>query len=51
MTLAEAEPAVPKLEIRDLSIRFGSREVVQLERLWLRDGEILGLAGESGSGK
>ncbi|MBI2237749.1 MAG: ABC transporter ATP-binding protein [Actinobacteria bacterium] len=40
-----------KLEIRDLRIRFGEREVVNLSRLDLGDGEILGLAGESGSGK
>jgi peptide/nickel transport system ATP-binding protein len=45
------EASAPKLEIRDLSIRFGPREVVRLERLALGDGEILGLAGESGSGK
>lgn len=41
----------PRLAIRDLRIRFGDRQVVDLERLDLRAGEILGLAGESGSGK
>jgi ABC-type glutathione transport system ATPase component len=40
-----------KLEVRDLRIAFGDREVVSLERLELRHGEILGVAGESGSGK
>jgi peptide/nickel transport system ATP-binding protein len=41
----------PKIELRDLSIAFGEREVVHLDRLELGQGEILGLAGESGSGK
>jgi ABC-type glutathione transport system ATPase component len=41
----------PKLSLRDLRIRFGSREVVSIEALDLWPGEILGLAGESGSGK
>jgi peptide/nickel transport system ATP-binding protein len=40
-----------KLEVRDLRIAFGDRRVVDLERLDLGTGEILGLAGESGSGK
>jgi peptide/nickel transport system ATP-binding protein len=37
--------------VGDLRIRFGERQVVNLERLELAAGEILGLAGESGSGK
>lgn len=41
----------PKLSLRDLRIRFGRREVVSIEALDLWPGEILGLAGESGSGK
>jgi ABC-type glutathione transport system ATPase component len=41
----------PKLAVRDLRIRFGDRRVVDLERLELGAREILGLAGESGSGK
>jgi len=41
----------PKLELRDLAIAFGDREVVHLDHLELGQGEILGLAGESGSGK
>ena len=40
-----------RLQIRDLVIRFGDRRVVELEALDLYDGEILGLAGESGAGK
>lgn len=40
-----------KLSLRDLRIRFGPREVVWIEALDLWPGEILGLAGESGSGK
>ncbi len=42
---------VPKLEVRDLAIAFGDREVVHLDRLELGQREILGMAGESGSGK
>ena len=41
----------PKLAVRDLAVWFGSRRVVELERLDLGTAEILGLAGESGSGK
>ena len=40
-----------KLEVRDLRIAFGDRRVVDLERLDVGTGEIVGLAGESGSGK
>jgi peptide/nickel transport system ATP-binding protein len=40
-----------KLWLRDLRIAFGPRTVVDLEHLELGSGEILGLAGESGSGK
>ena len=45
------QAGAPKLELRDLAIAFGDREVVRLDRLALGHGEILGLAGESGSGK
>jgi peptide/nickel transport system ATP-binding protein len=40
-----------KLEVRDLRISFRDRRVVELEHLDLGTGEIVGLAGESGSGK
>ena len=40
-----------KLSISQLQIAFGRRTVVDLELLELGSGEILGLAGESGSGK
>jgi ABC-type glutathione transport system ATPase component len=41
----------PILSIADLSIAFGPRTVVAIEALELGRGEILGVAGESGSGK
>ena len=40
-----------RLEIRDLRVRFGDREVVAIDELSLGAAEIVGLAGESGSGK
>jgi microcin C transport system ATP-binding protein len=39
------------LEIKDLSVRFGAREVVQGVSFALDRGETLALVGESGSGK
>ena len=40
-----------RIAVRDLRIAFGDREVVRLDQLDLAAGEVLGLAGESGSGK
>lgn len=51
MTAAQPREAEPKLAIRDLRIAFAERVVVDLAVLDLFRGEILGLAGESGSGK
>jgi peptide/nickel transport system ATP-binding protein len=39
------------LVISDLEINFGSRQIVSIDNLRLDHAEILGLAGESGSGK
>jgi peptide/nickel transport system ATP-binding protein len=41
----------PRLAINDLEVRFGRRPVVQIDELTLGEAEIVGLAGESGSGK
>jgi peptide/nickel transport system ATP-binding protein len=41
----------PLLEVRDLTITFGSRAVVDRISFALAPGETLGLVGESGSGK
>jgi ABC-type glutathione transport system ATPase component len=40
-----------KLELTNLTVRFGDRAVVAVDELALGDAEIVGLAGESGSGK
>ena len=40
-----------RLEITGLEVRFGTRPVVSIAELALGDAEIVGLAGESGSGK
>jgi peptide/nickel transport system ATP-binding protein len=39
------------LDIRDLKIRFGAAEAVRGIGFQIHEGEVLGLAGESGSGK
>lgn len=40
-----------RLAITDLDVRFGTRQVVRLDELAIGEAEIVGLAGESGSGK
>ena len=40
-----------RLAIRDLAVRFGDRQVVDVGELSVGEAEIVGLAGESGSGK
>ena len=40
-----------RLAIRDLAVRFGDRLVVDVGELSVDEAEIVGLAGESGSGK
>jgi len=44
-------PAAVRLAIADLDVRFGARQVVGIDELSLGAAEIVGLAGESGSGK
>jgi ABC-type glutathione transport system ATPase component len=39
------------IALQDLEVRYGTRLVVRIPRLELRRGEIVALAGESGSGK
>jgi ABC-type glutathione transport system ATPase component len=50
MTPTPELPAA-RIAVRDLHVAFGDRTVVELEALVLRPGEIVGIAGESGSGK
>jgi peptide/nickel transport system ATP-binding protein len=50
--VSAADPVNPaRLEITKLTVRFGDRAVVSADRLALAEAEIVGLAGESGSGK
>jgi peptide/nickel transport system ATP-binding protein len=44
-------PGQARLEIRDLTVAFGARVVSDISHLAIAPGEIVGLAGESGSGK
>jgi ABC-type glutathione transport system ATPase component len=40
-----------RLEVTDLAVSFGEREVARVPHLALESGESVGIAGESGSGK
>ncbi|BEP96694.1 dipeptide ABC transporter ATP-binding protein [Acidovorax sp. A79] len=44
-------PAAPLLDVRDLHVRFGAKEVVRGASFTIAAGEKLALVGESGSGK
>jgi peptide/nickel transport system ATP-binding protein len=44
-------PAAVRLAIAGLDVRFGDRRVVDIDKLQVGEAEIVGLAGESGSGK
>jgi oligopeptide/dipeptide ABC transporter ATP-binding protein len=43
--------AAPVLDVRDLTVRYGSRPAVENFALTIAPGEIVGLTGDSGSGK
>ena len=49
--MSDAASREPRLAVRALGIAFGTRRVVDVDALDLGEGEIVGLAGESGSGK
>jgi ABC-type glutathione transport system ATPase component len=51
MSVVPSTVQEPLLAVRDLRVRFDDRRVVDIERLEVATGEIVGLAGESGSGK
>jgi peptide/nickel transport system ATP-binding protein len=48
---ASVTETTTKLALEGLTVSFGEHRVVEVERLELGVGEILGVAGESGSGK
>ena len=48
--MSEAE-AVPKVEIRDLTVRFGDRAVVRDVRLRIPEHSVYAWIGPAGSGK
>jgi peptide/nickel transport system ATP-binding protein len=50
-SVVAATPRIPLLQVQDLSIGFGGREVVHAISFQIAAGEALGLVGESGSGK
>jgi len=44
---------IPAVEMRNITKRFGSKQILANDRVWLNiyRGEILALLGENGSGK
>lgn len=48
---APLAPLLPLLEVRDLSVHFGAKQVVNEVNFSIDSGEKLALVGESGSGK
>ena len=47
----QADSPAVRLAIAGLDVRFGDRRVVDIDELHVGEAEIVGLAGESGSGK
>lgn len=47
----DAARAIPHLEVRDLLIRRGGRDLLRIERLAIQRGEIVVLVGPNGAGK
>jgi peptide/nickel transport system ATP-binding protein len=48
---SERERGEPLLAIKDLTVRFGDRDVVKAARFTVSKGETVAIVGESGSGK
>ncbi len=47
----DSHPSLPLIEVKDVSIRFGSLRVLDRMRLCIREGEFISLLGPSGCGK
>ena len=50
-TRTAAAPAVPAIEVRDLSIGYGDRTVLQYLNFRIEPGQIVTILGGSGCGK
>lgn len=51
MSLIRRTQAALVLELRHVGIGFGERQIVAIDELTIPEGQVFGLAGESGSGK